>query len=233
MKEQDVVKTKDNGEAKKKHVGIGAWISLAVFIVILSGVFMNSDSALKVLDFTNLNGAFGTIGDTKMNLIGANGTGAKDGFMAGLNLLPGIMLFCGLMAVFKAFGAFDAAEILFKPILRPLLGIPGKAGIAFVSSFTGSDVAAVLTRELYDEEELTDDERTVFVAYQYAASACINNTITGGAPLVSICPLGLGPILLVEIFCKLVGANVVRLIIWFKGKKKTPAVTGKTVEKEA
>jgi nucleoside recognition membrane protein YjiH len=233
MKEQDVVKTKDNGEAKKKHVGIGAWISLAVFIVILSGVFMNSDSALKVLDFTNLNGAFGTIGDTKMNLIGANGTGAKDGFMAGLNLLPGIMLFCGLMAVFKAFGAFDAAEILFKPILRPLLGIPGKAGIAFVSSFTGSDVAAVLTRELYDEGELTDDERTVFVAYQYAASACINNTITGGAPLVSICPLGLGPILLVEIFCKLVGANVVRLIIWFKGKKKTPAVTGETVEKEA
>ena len=49
MKEQDVVKTKDNGEAKKKHVGIGAWISLAVFIVILSGVFMNSDSHSRFL----------------------------------------------------------------------------------------------------------------------------------------------------------------------------------------
>lgn len=174
---------------------------------------MKSDTPLKVLDFTNLNGQFGLIGNTKMNLIGTGGSGARDGFMAGLNLLPGVMLFCGLMAVFKAFGAFDAAEILFKPILRPLLGISGKAGIAFVSSFTGSDVAAVLTRELYDEGDLTDDERTIFVAYQYAASACINNTVTGGAPLVAISPVGLGPILLVEIVCKLIGANLVRLIL--------------------
>ena len=80
---------------EKKHVGIGAWVSLVVFILILSGIFMKSDSPLKVLDFTNLTGNFGMIGDTKMNLIGANGSGAKDGFMAGLNLLPGVMLFCG------------------------------------------------------------------------------------------------------------------------------------------
>ena len=140
------------------------------------------------------------------------------------------MLFCGLMSVFKAFGAFDAAEILFKPILRPLLGIPGKAGIAFVSSFTGSDVAAVLTRELYEEGELSDDERTVFVAYQYAASACINNTVTGGAPLVAISPIGLGPVLLVEIFCKLVGANIVRIIIRLRGKKKVQAKTAGSKE---
>ena len=88
---------------EKKHVGIGAWVSLVVFILILSGIFMKSDTPLKVLDFTNLTGNFGMIGDTKMNLIGANGSGAKDGFMAGLNLLPGVMLFCGLMSVFKAF----------------------------------------------------------------------------------------------------------------------------------
>lgn len=207
MKEQSC------NSVQKKKVGVGAWISLVIFIIILSGIFMKSDTPLKVLDFTNLNGQFGLIGNTKMNLIGTGGSGARDGFMAGLNLLPGVMLFCGLMAVFKAFGAFDAAEILFKPILRPLLGISGKAGIAFVSSFTGSDVAAVLTRELYDEGDLTDDERTIFVAYQYAASACINNTVTGGAPLVSISPVGLGPILLVEIVCKLIGANVVRLIL--------------------
>lgn len=228
--------SKKNGAAvtkEKKHVGIGGWVSLVVFILILSGIFMKSDSPLKVLDFTNLTGNFGMIGDTKMNLIGANGSGAKDGFMAGLNLLPGVMLFCGLMSVFKVFGAFDAAEILFKPILRPLLGIPGKAGIAFVSSFTGSDVAAVLTRELYEEGDLTDDERTVFVAYQYAASACINNTVTGGAPLVAISPIGLGPVLLVEIFCKLVGANIVRIIIRLRGKKKSPVQAKTADSKEA
>ena len=44
-----------------------------------------------------------------------------------------------------------------------------------------------MTRELYEDGEITDDERTIFVAYQYAGSACINNTITGGAPLVAIC----------------------------------------------
>ena len=219
------MKEQSDKTVQKKKAGAAAWISLIIFILILSGIFMNSSTPLKVLDFTNLNGQFGLIGGTKMNFIGTGGSGAKDGFMAGLNLLPGIMLFCGLMAIFKAFGAFDAAEILFKPILRPLLGISGKAGIAFVSSFTGSDVAAVLTRELYDEGDLTDDERTVFVAYQYAASACINNTVTGGAPLVAISPVGLGPILLVEIVCKLIGANLVRLIL--KTRKKKAAVESK------
>lgn len=219
------MKEQSGNSVQKKKVGVGAWISLIIFIIILSGIFMESDTPLKVLDFTNLNGQFGLIGNTKMNLIGTGGSGARDGFMAGLNLLPGVMLFCGLMAVFKAFGAFDAAEILFKPILRPLLGISGKAGIAFVSSFTGSDVAAVLTRELYDEGDLTDDERTIFVAYQYAASACINNTVTGGAPLVAISPVGLGPILLVEIVCKLIGANLVRLILRMR-KRRVPAENG-------
>lgn len=206
-------------ETAKKKVGIGAWVALILFIAILSGIFMNNKGPLKILDFTNLNGAFGIIGDTKMNFIGTGGSGAKDGFMAGLNLLPGIMLFCGLMEIFKSYGAFEAAEILFKPILKPLLGISGKSGIAFISSFTGSDVAAVLTRELYDEGNLTDDQRTTFVAYQYAGSAPINNTITGGAPLVAISPVGLGPVLLVEIACKLIGANIVRIILRFRSKK--------------
>ena len=94
-------------------------------------------------------------------------------------------------------------------------------------------MAAVLTRELYEEGDLTDDERTVFVAYQYAASACINNTVTGGAPLVAISPIGLGPILLVEIFCKLVGANIVRIIIRLRGKKKSPVQTKTADSKEA
>lgn len=47
------------------------------------------------------------------------------------------MFFCGLLAVFEQLGAYKASEILFRPLLRPLLGIPGKCGIAFISSFTG------------------------------------------------------------------------------------------------
>ncbi len=208
----------EGGENKSK-VGLGAWISLLFLIIILSGAFRTSDSVLKVLDFTNLSGNFGTIGDTGANFIGKGGTGAKDGFMAGLNLIPAVMFFCGLLGVFEQLGAFKASDILFRPLLRPLLGIPGKAGVAFISSFTGSDVAAVMTNDLVESGEMEDDERTVFVAYQYAGSACINNTITGGAPLLLISPIALGPVILVQVICKLIGANIVRIILKFNRKK--------------
>ena len=70
-----------------------------------------------------------------------------------------------------------------------------------------------MTRDLYDAGDITDDERTIFTAYQYAGSACINNTITGGAPLVAICPVALGPCIVIMFACKLVGANIVRLVL--------------------
>lgn len=207
-------------KTEKQKTGLGAWIALIFLIIILSGIFRTSDTPLQVLDFTNLSGAFGLIGETGSNFIGTGGSGAKDGFMAGLNLLPAIMLFCGLIGVFQQLGAFKASDILFRPILRPILGISGKCGVAFVSSFTGSDVAAVMTRDLYEAGDITDDERTVFVAYQYAASACINNTITCGAPILAFCPVALGIIILIEFVCKLIGANLVRVIIKMSNRKK-------------
>lgn len=210
---------KEKQAENKEKIGIGAWLALIVLILVLSGAFRTAEGPIKVLDFTNLAGSFGQIGDTGANLIGKGGTGAKDGFMAGFNLIPAVMFFCGLLGVFEQLGAFKASDILFRPLLRPLLGIPGKCGIAFISSFTGSDVAAVMTRELYEDGEITDDERTIFVAYQYAGSACINNTITGGAPLVAICPVALGPCIVIMFVCKLIGANIVRLILRAKRGK--------------
>lgn len=201
-------------------VGIKAWISLILLIAILSGIFRTAEGPIKILDFTNLAGDFGKIGQTGSNLIGKGGFGAKSGFMAGLNLIPAVMFFCGLMGVFEQLGAFKASDILFRPFLRPLLGIPGKCGVAFISCFTGSDVAAVMTRDLYDAGEITDDERTIFASFQYAGSACINNTITGGAPLVAISPVALGPCLLIMILCKFLGANLVRLVLKMQARKE-------------
>ena len=198
---------KEKQAENKEKIGIGAWLALIVLILVLSGAFRTAEGPIKVLDFTNLAGSFGQIGDTGANLIGKGGTGAKDGFMAGFNLIPAVMFFCGLLGVFEQLGAFKASDI------------PGKCGIAFISSFTGSDVAAVMTRELYEDGEITDDERTIFVAYQYAGSACINNTITGGAPLVAICPVALGPCIVIMFVCKLIGANIVRLILRAKRGK--------------
>ena len=145
---------KEKQAKNKEKIGIGAWLALIVLILVLSGAFRTAEGPIKVLDFTNLAGSFGQIGDTGANLIGKGGTGAKDGFMAGFNLIPAVMFFCGLLGVFEQLGAFKASDVLFRPLLRPLLGIPGKCGIAFISSFTGSDVAAVMTRELYEDGEI-------------------------------------------------------------------------------
>jgi nucleoside recognition membrane protein YjiH len=194
------------------------WLSLTVLIMVLSGVFTKSSGPLAALDFTNLCGQFGNVFE-KVNFIGKGGTGARDGFMAGLNLLPPVMLFCGLLGVFEEWGAFDACRVLFKPLLRPLLGLPGTTGIAFISSFTGSDVAAVMTKDLYENNEITDDERTIFVAYQYAASAVINNTISGGAPMLAISPVSFGVVFAVEFICKIIGANIIRVVLAFNRKK--------------
>ena len=59
-----------------------------------------------------------------------------------------------------------------------------------------------------------------FCAMPDAGSACINNTITGGAPLVAICPVALGPCIVIMVVCKLVGANLVRLILKLKRSRK-------------
>ena len=194
------------------------WISLALLIILFSGIFQNSEGPLAAFDFANLCGSFGTIADG-VNFMGKGGAGAKDGFLFALTLIPTVCLAVGFVDVVESLGALKAAAKLFHPILRPLMGIPGTTGIAFVSSFTSSDVASFMTRELYDSGQITDDERSIFVAWQYAGSAVILNTINTQAPLLPIVVFALGPILLVEIFCKLLGANLIRLLIWFRNKK--------------
>lgn len=192
------------------------YLSLFVLIILFSGIFQKSDSFLKAFDFSNLSGTFGGIYEG-ISFIGKGGTGAKEGFLFALTLIPTVCLAVGLIDVVESMGAMKAAAKLFNPILRPLLGIPGSTGIAFVSSFTSSDVAAFMTKELYERKDITEEERAIFVSYQYAGSAVILNTINTQAPLLAIVPIALGPILIIEIFCKILGANVLRL--WIKIRK--------------
>lgn len=189
------------------------YLSLFVLIVLFSGVFKDSQGFLKALDFANLTGSFGTIADG-VDFMGKGGTGAKDGFLFALTLIPTVCFAVGLIDVVESMGGMKAASKIFNPLLRPLLGIPGIAGIAFVSSFTSSDVASIMTKELFESGEIT-----IFVAYQYAGSAVILNTINTQAPLLPIALLALGPIILIEILCKILGANLVRLIIGVRNKK--------------
>ena len=77
-----------------------------------------------------------------------------------------------------------------------------------------------MTKELEENDDITDKERTIFVAYQYAGSAPITNTIALGAPMLAISPLSSGVIILIEIVCKFIGANFVRIILNLKSKKR-------------
>jgi nucleoside recognition membrane protein YjiH len=200
-----------------------AWISLIILVVLFSGIFQNSEGVLSAFDFANLTGKFGNIYEN-IDFQGKGGTGAREGFLFTLTLIPTVCLAVGLIDVVEHMGALKAAAKLFNPLLRPMLGIPGIAGITFVASFTSSDIGSFMTKELVESGYMTDDERTIFVAYQYAGSAVILNTINTQAPLLPISLLAVGPIILIEMFCKILGANLVRIIIKVRNKKEKVGV---------
>lgn len=196
------------------------WLSLAILIISFSGIFAKVDGPLRALDFQVLTGGFGQVAKG-VNFTGTGGTGARDGFMFALTLFPTLMFALGSIQVAESLGALRAAEVLFRPILRALMGIPGVSGLAFVSSFTSSDVASVMTKGLVEDDMMTDDERTIFVAYQYAGSAPITNTFGTGAALLPISVLPVGMIIALIIIVKIMGANLIRLYLkWHMAKNK-------------
>jgi nucleoside recognition membrane protein YjiH len=189
-----------------------SWLALLFLVVTFSGVLMNMPAPWKAFDFQVLVGKFGQI-VPGISFQGKGGFGAQEGFIFALVLIPTLMLALGLIAVAESLGALAAAEKLFRPLLRPLLGIPGMTGIAFVSSFTSSDAGALMTRNLFEEKHITDNERTIFAAYQYAGSAPVTNTVGLGAPLLGISLLPVGIVIGIIILVKIFGANLVRIYL--------------------
>lgn len=198
-----------------------SWLWLIFLIVSLSGIFEKADGGWGALDFMRLTGNFGEVAKG-VNFTGKGGTGARDGFLFAITLIPTVMFALGLVQAAESMGALKAAEILFRPILRPLLGIPGVTGLAFVSSFTSSDVGAVMTKTMAEEGRITDDERTIFVAYQYPGSAVVANTFGTGGPLLPITVLPVGVIILVVFTVKILGANMVRFYLKWDAARNKP-----------
>lgn len=192
------------------------WLSFLFIAIAFSGVLANA-GVWSAFDFSVLIGKFGKIGAATFT--GKGGVGAREGFMFGLTLIPTIMFALGLIRVVESLGALLAAERIIRPILRPLMGLPGYVGLALVSSMTSTDVGAAMTRQLTEENKLTDNERSIFVAYQYAASGVITNTFDCGAPLLPIAALPVGIIIAVEICVKIIGANIVRVYLASRHKE--------------
>ncbi|HBK27393.1 MAG TPA: hypothetical protein DDY92_02320 [Dialister sp.] len=206
----------DNKDYKVTWKG---WVALFFLIVLFSGTMGAQEGWMKAFDLNSLVGAFGKSEGAKVAFIGTGGFGAKEGMLVGLSLIPTVMVAQGLLDVCESYGAIKAAAKLFQPILKPLLGIPGVAGLAFVSSFTSSDVGAFITKDMFENGLINDDERTVFAAYQYAGSGTVNNTIAAGAALVPISVLPVGAIIGLIVVVKILGANFVRMYLKFYHKK--------------
>ena len=68
--------------------------------------------------------------------------------MFSLTLFPTVILALGIVRVVESRGGLLAAERIIRPLLRPLMGLPGYDGLAFISSYTTTDVGAVITRAL-------------------------------------------------------------------------------------
>ncbi len=209
----------NQNQASQVKVTWVSWVALFILIVLFSGVLQKAPAPWKAFDFANLVGNFGAIYQ-KVNFVGKGGAGAREALLFTFTLIPTVCLAVGLINVVESCGGLMAAEKLFRPLLRPLLGIPGVAGISFIASFTSSDIAAFMTKGLVEDGLMTDEERAVYVAYQYAGSAVIMNTINTQAPLLPIALMALGPIILLEMVCKIFGANLLRLYIALQRKKE-------------
>lgn len=197
-----------------KKVKISAYIVLIFVIIFFSGYFSKSQNWLGIMDFSRLIGKFGTIVDsTQTTFVGIGGSGACQGFLFSLSLIPGIMLALGIVELAEYFGALQAAQHILTPLMRPLLGLPGSAGLALISSLHSSDSAGIMTRELYDKGFISNNERTIFGAFQFSAGAAITNYLTTGLALFPFLSIKIIVPLGVILFYKIVGMNFIRLYL--------------------
>ncbi|MFC0142195.1 nucleoside recognition domain-containing protein [Erwinia mallotivora] len=203
-------------DAGHHATGPGAYIALIMAVLFFSGLFYNPGglSWLGAFDFTTLAGKFGSMKDAASStFVGAGGVGAKAGFLFALSLVPTVMLALGVLEIFTHYGAIRAAHKLLTPLLRPLLGIPGRTGLALITDLQSTDAGAALTKELYDEKQVSKKDVIIMAAWQYSGAGLINNYFSiGSALFVSLSLPVLVPLLLMFVL-KFVGAALVRLIL--------------------
>ena len=78
-----------------------------------------------------------------------------------------------------------------------------------------------MVKELYDQGEITDNERSILIAYQTSASAFITNYFSSGAAVFSfmLAPI-IVPIIVMFVF-KIIGGNLMRIYLKMFYRKDT------------
>ena len=217
-----------NMTKQSEKVRISGYISLVLAIIFFSGLLQNQDNFFKFFDFTNILGTFGNLaelpenaGTLAANFRGVNGTGVRDGFLFALTLTPAVMLALGVVKIVEDMDGLKAAQKLMTPLLRPLMGIPGICGLALVASLQSTDTGASMTKELYENKEINEKERLIFVAFQFSAGACLTNYLSSGAALFQFLEVPIIVPLIIILVFKLVATNIIRFytVRFIKGKE--------------
>jgi len=205
---------KESCEIQSIKVPWTGYIALVFAVVFFSGLLASQKGWITAFDFNALAGKFGVMKDAaKATFQGQGGFGARDGFMFGFGLLPSVMLALGMVEIVDHLGGLKAAEKLLTPILRPLLGIPGIAGLAMVTSFQSTDAGAGMTRMLRETGCITENEKTVFCAFQFSAGGTVTNYLASGAALFSFVTVPIVLPLVLIFVLKIFGANLVRIYL--------------------
>ena len=205
---------KESCETQSVKVPWTGYIALVFAVVFFSGLLASQKGWITAFDFNALAGKFGVMKDAaKATFQGQGGFGARDGFMFGFGLLPSVMLALGMVEIVDHLGGLKAAEKLSTPILRPLLGIPGVAGLAMVTSFQSTDAGAGMTRMLRETGCITENEKTVFCAFQFSAGGTVTYYLASGAALFSFVTVPIVLPLVLIFVLKIFGANLVRIYL--------------------
>jgi len=214
----------DESLKREKEVTWSGYLALVVAIVIFSGLLAKATGWWRFLDFTVMLGDFGQIKGTDaiFTFRGIGGSGAKDGFLFALSLMPAVILALGIVNIVDALGGLKAAEKLLTPLFRPLLGIPGIVGLAFITSLQSTDGGAAMAKQLFDEGHISDKERTIFVQLMFSADGTVTNYFSSGAALFAFLQVPIILPFLVILVFKVFGANVMRIII-NRAERKTGA----------
>lgn len=200
-----------NSSQSNLNVPIIGYIALLFAITFFSGILAAQKGWITVFDFNTLNGNFGTMKNASATFRGLAGTGARDGFLFALTLVPSVMLALGIIQVVDHLGGLRAAQKMLTPLLRPVLGIPGIAGLALIASFQSMDASAGMTRALRESEQITEKEKTIFGAFCFSGGGLITNYFAIIVGLFSAFTVPIGVPLLVVIIFKVFGTNLMRL----------------------
>lgn len=197
-------------------VTISAYIAFIVAILFFSGILMkiNGMPWLSAFDYTTLIGKFGTMANPeKATFLGSGGLSARAGFLLALSLTPSVMLALGVLEILTEYGAIRAAHRLLTPLLRPILNVPGLTGLALITDLQSTDAGAALTKELYNNKQITKKELIIISAWQYSGAGLISNYFASGAALFTVITVPVILPFIIMFIMKFVGAVITRLVL--------------------